>query len=173
MPRTNLVVPIGAHEQDVLRIGAGQHMGQQGQRRRVDPLQIVQDHAQQLIARRNGLYQPGEYTVQAVAGLDWRQGPDRRLWPRDQLQVGKAVNDDPGIVTDRREDARPPAFEFNLGSAEQLANELLEGLDQSQIRYVALVLIELSRNEASIATSDKILELAQQRRLAHPRGTLD
>ena len=143
------------------------------QRGRVDPLQIVHDDAQQLIARRDGLYQLGKHTVEAVARLDRRQAPNRRLRSRDQLQLGKTVDDHAGIVADRRQDARSPPFEFVLGPAEQLTDQLLEGLHQSQIGNIALVLIELAGDEASVAVSDKVLELPQQRRLANPGSAFD
>ena len=117
MGRTDLVVAVGAREQDVPRIGIGQNMGQQGQRRRIDPLQVVHDHAQQLIARRKRLQQVRKHTVEAVARLDRRQGGNRRLRAGDQLQFGNNIDDDPGVVADGRQDARPPGVELILALA--------------------------------------------------------
>ena len=102
MRRTDLVVPVGAHEQDVPRFGIGQNMGQQGQRRRIDPLQVVHDQAQQLITRREGLKQIRKHAVEAVARLDRRQGRNRRLRASDQLQFGNDVDDDLGVVADEQ-----------------------------------------------------------------------
>ena len=78
MRRIDLVVPVGAYEQDVLRIGIGQDMRQQLKRRRIDPLQVVHDQTQQLLRRREGLKQVRKHAVEAVARLDRRQGRNRQ-----------------------------------------------------------------------------------------------
>ena len=93
----DLVVPIGADQQQVLHIRLGQQILEQIERCRVEPLQIVEE-------QRQRMFRPGEYAdespehqLKTTLCVLRRKLRNRRLFTDDELQFGDEVDHEPSV----------------------------------------------------------------------------
>ena len=97
----DLVVAIGADQHEVLHIRPGQQILEQIERRRVEPLQIVEE-------QRQRMFRPGEHADEApkhqleppLRVLRRKLG-NRRLVADDELQFGDEVDHEPAVRAQR------------------------------------------------------------------------
>ena len=69
----DLVVPIGADQQQVLHIRLGQQVLEQIERRRVEPLQIVEEQRERMLRPREHAEEAPEHQLEAALRVLWRQ----------------------------------------------------------------------------------------------------
>ena len=147
MSGIDLIVPIGADQHQVLQIRPGQQILQQIERRRVEPLQIVEKQRQRMF--RSGKYtdESAEHEPETALRLLWLKLRDRRRVTDDELQFGDEVGHEPCIRLERLQKRAAPDRQLGVALAEKRPHEALKSLHQSRIGNVALVLIELAGGE--------------------------
>ena len=92
MSGIDLVVPIGADQQQVPHIRLGQQILEQVERRRVEPLQIVEEQRQRMLRPREDADEAPEHQLETALRVLRRKLRDRRLFADDELQFGDEVD---------------------------------------------------------------------------------
>src|SRR5260370_27896929 len=93
----------------------------------------------------------------------------RRLLGDDQLERGDEVYDELSVQTQGIPDRAPPTPDLQLVLAQNLADQRLEGLGESRVRDVPLVLVELTRNEDATRQNVCLVQLVYDRGLTDAR----
>src|SRR3982074_3641042 len=91
MNGVDFVVPIGADHQQLLHVWLGQQIGEHLERRRVEPLQIVEKERQRMFGLREDAEKPPKHQLKTALCLLRRQVRDRRLFADEELQFGDDV----------------------------------------------------------------------------------
>jgi hypothetical protein len=65
----DFVVPIGADHEQMLHVRLGQQVGEHIERRRVEPLQIVEKERQRMFRPREDADQPPEHQLETALSL--------------------------------------------------------------------------------------------------------
>ena len=86
MSGTDLVVPVGPDQQQVPHLRIGHQVLQQFQRRRIQPLQIVEEQRERVLRPGERAEEAPEHHLEAVLRILRRQVRDGRLFPDDELQ---------------------------------------------------------------------------------------
>ena len=87
MSGIDLVVPIGADQHQVLQIRPGQQILEQVERRRVEPLKIVEKEHQRMFGSGEYADEPPEHALEAALRMLRRKLRDRSLFADDELQA--------------------------------------------------------------------------------------
>ena len=144
MDGIDFVVAIGADQQEVLQIRPGQEILEQIERRRVEPLQVVEEERQRV-------FRPGEDAEEApkhqletrLCLLRFELG-NRRLVADDELELGDNIDHEPTVRAQRLQKGVAPAAKLGVALPEERPNKAVKGVRQSGVRDVALVLVELA-----------------------------
>jgi hypothetical protein len=168
MGAVDLVVTVGADQQQVSDVGAGQERLEEQEGGRVGPLQIVQEHYQ-------GMLLPGQRAQQALDGepeavLSLRRPESRRLrlGPEDELDLGNDRRQYVATGPERVGQPPPPSGQALFTLGQELPEQPLEGLDEGAIGRAG-DLIELAGGEVAALADDRLVELLDERGLADPR----
>ena len=141
MRRIDLIVPVGADQQQVLHVRLGQQILEQVECRRVEPLQIVEEERQRMLRPREHADKSPEHPLETPLRVFRREVGDRRMIADDQAQFGDEVDDEPSVRPQRLVQGVAPARQLGLALAEKRPHQALKSLDQRRIRDIALVLI--------------------------------
>ena len=76
MGRSDFVVPVGADQQQVLHIRPGQQVLEQIERRRVEPLQVVEEQRQRMLRPREHADEAPEHQLEAALRVLRRQAQE-------------------------------------------------------------------------------------------------
>ena len=166
MSGIDLVVAIGADQHEVLQIRPGQQILEQVERRRVEPLQIVEKQRQRMVRSGKDTNEPAEYELETPLRLLRLKVRDRRLVSDDELQFGDEVDHELSVRTERLEKGVAPLGQLGVTLAQQAANEALESLGDRRIGNVALVLVELAGGEKAARRDQHPVQLMDDGGLA-------
>jgi hypothetical protein len=100
MGRSDFVVAIGTDQHEVLQIWPQQVL-QQIKRRRVEPLQVVEEERQWLVRSGKCANEAPKYELKTALCLLWRQLRNRWLVSNDQLEFGYEVDHEPPVRSQR------------------------------------------------------------------------
>ena len=89
----DLVVPIRADEQQVLEIALGQQVFEQVERRRIQPLQVVEKERQRMLGAREDADEPPKDQLKTSLRLLRRKLRHRWLLANDVLQFRDEIDD--------------------------------------------------------------------------------
>src|SRR5580704_3245657 len=140
----DLVVPIGADQQQVPHLRVRDQMLDEVERGDIQPLQIIEEQRERMLPPGEHAKKAPEHQLKSVLRFSRRQVGDGRLFPDDELQFGNEVDDDLCVRAKRLCQGASPLLHFRFTLDEDLADQGLEGLRQRRVRYVALVLVELT-----------------------------
>ncbi len=96
---TDLVVPIGADQQQVPHVRVGDEMLEEIERCRVEPLQIIEEQRERVLRPGERADEPPEHQLEAVLRVLWRKIRNRRLLSDDELQFRDQVDNEPSVRT--------------------------------------------------------------------------
>jgi len=97
----DLVVPIGAESAASSAPRLPQQILEQIERRRVQPLQIVEEQHQRMFRPGEDADEAPEHQLEAVLRISWRQLWNGRLFPDDELHLGDEIDDQLAVRADR------------------------------------------------------------------------
>src|SRR5262249_53751113 len=89
----DFVVAVRADQHQVPHVRLREKVFDQLERRRVEPLQIVQEQGQRMLRPREYADEPAEHQLEAALLLLWRKRRNRWLSSDDQLQFGNQIHD--------------------------------------------------------------------------------
>ena len=111
MRGTDLVVPVGADQQQVPHLRVRHQMLEQVERCCIQPLQIVEEQRERMLLACEHAEEAPENHLEAVLRVLRRQVRDRRLFPDHELQFGNEIDDELTIraqrLAQRRRASRP------------------------------------------------------------------
>src|SRR5437763_1916357 len=100
MRRSDFVFAIGTDQHEVLQIWPQQVL-QQIERRRVEPLQVVEEQSQWLVRPRKCANEAPEYDLKTALCLLCRQLRNRWLVSDNELEFGYEVDHEPPVRSER------------------------------------------------------------------------
>src|SRR5262245_37954927 len=161
----DLVVAVGADQQQVPQIRVGQQVFEQVERRGIEPLQVVEKERKRML--RPGKYtdETPEHEQETALRLLWLKCRDRWRLPNDQLQFGDEVGHEPRIGLQRLQKRVAPVRQLRIRLAEQRAHQAPEGLRESGIRDGTFVLVELTRSKKAAGRYEHLVQLIDDRGL--------
>src|SRR6202040_1913952 len=153
-------------QQQAPHLRVGDQVLEEVERRRVQPLQIVEEQRERVLLAREHTEEAPENHLKAVLGVLRRQVRNRALFPDHELQLGNKVDDELTIGAQRFAQGVAPPAQRRLALAQKGSHEASEGLGQGGVGDVALVLVELTRREQAARRDERLLEFVHQRGLA-------
>src|ERR1700737_1138954 len=139
MGGTDLVVPVGTNEQQVLQIRASQEILEQVERCCVQPLQIVEKQRQRMLVLFQHTDESSKDQLKASLRFLWRQLGHRRLFTNDVLQFRDELHNQLSVRVKRLPKRITPFAQVGFVLAQEWTNEALESLRQRRIRDVPFV----------------------------------
>src|SRR5262249_55928436 len=97
MGGADLVVAVGADQQEVLLIRPGQQVLEQVERRRVEPLQVVEEQREWMFRPGEDPDEPPKHQLETPLRIQWRKLGDRWLVSDDELELGDDVDHEPSV----------------------------------------------------------------------------
>src|SRR6476469_564681 len=95
-------------------VGVGHQVVQQIERRRIEPLQIVEEEGERMLLAREHAEETPEHHLEAVLRVLRRQVWDRRLRSDHELQLGNEVHDELTVRAKRLTQRVAPAAKLRL-----------------------------------------------------------
>ena len=89
---TDLVVPVGADQQQVPHVRVRDQMLEEVERCCIQPLQIVEEQRERVLLPREHAEEAPEHQLEAVLRVLRRQVRDRRLRADDEFQLGNEIH---------------------------------------------------------------------------------
>ena len=163
MRRSDFVVPVRADQHQVRHAGWSQQIFEQIERRRVEPLQVVEEERQRMLRPGEHADEPPEHQLETALRVLRRELRNRRLVSDDELELRDEVDHEPPIRAQRLTQRVAPAAQLGVALAEQVTDEALKRLRQRRIRDVALVLIELAGGEQAARRHEHLVQLVHHR----------
>ena len=163
MRRRDFVVPVRADQHQVRHAGWSQQIFEEIERRRVEPLQIVEEECQRMVPLGEYADEPPEHHLETPSRVLRRKLGNRRLLSDDDLKLRDQVDHEPPIRAQRLRQSVTPATQLGVALAEKVPNEALKPLRQRRIRDVALVLVELPRRKQSARRHEHLMKLVDHR----------
>src|SRR5262249_1755783 len=136
------------------------------QRRRVEPLQVIEKQRERMFWPREDAEKPPEYPLEAVLRVLRRQLRHRWLWANDELEFGNHIDHELPVLTERVLQRLPPCTQLGITLAQQWQEQVAEGLRQGGIRDVTLILVELPRREEAARRHERLVQFVHYRGLA-------
>ena len=166
MRGTDLVVPVGADQQEVPDLRLGGQVLQQIKRRRVEPLQVVQKQHEGMFGPGKDADEAPQNSMKTVLRLQrWKVGNGRRL-ADDQFQFRDQIQHQSCVGTERLIQGRSPSNHLRIALRQNLLDEALEGLSQRGVRDVPFVLVEFAQREES-ARPENLRQRIDHRGFSH------
>src|SRR5882757_2185703 len=122
----------------------------------IKPLQIIEEQRERVLLAREHREEAPEHQLEAVLRVLRWQLRDRWLFPNHELQLGNEIDHELTIRAQRFAERDPPSAKLGVGLAQERADKALEGLAQSRIRDVALVLVELARRKQAPRRDERL-----------------
>ena len=162
----DLVVPIGADQHQVLQVRSRQQVLQQIERRRIEPLKIVEEQHQRMFGAGEYADEPLQHVLKAALRVLRRKLRNRPLFADDELEFGDQVDDQLSIRAQRFQKFALPPAQLRVALAEQRPNQALERLRERRIGDIALVLVEFARCEQPAQRHLHLVQLIDDRGFA-------
>ena len=174
MQRIDLVVAVGADDQQVVTAVLAQQQRDHAQGGRIGPLQVVKEQHQRMRARGEHRDEAREHPVEPHAHLLGGQAGHRfagadvsaDVSANNERQLGNQFDHQREMGAQGAAQLLGPQAQQRLRFAQQLAQHALEGFDQRGIRDVAPVLVEFARQEAAAPSDNRLVHLVDDGRLA-------
>src|SRR5262245_51641677 len=166
MGRIDLVVAIGANQQEVLHIELRHQILDQIEGSRVEPLQVIEKKRQRVFGPRKDADKAAEYKLETPLRRSRRKLGQRWLLADDDLQFRDEIHDELSIGPQRLKQYLAPLTQFGFALAEKLPDQALKGLCESRVWNVAFKLIELAGGEKPARQHQYRLQFVDHRGLA-------
>lgn len=154
----DLIIAECADEEEIAEIGPAQQMFQKVERRRIEPLQVVEE-------QREGMFRPSEHTdelskhhLKAPLCVPWWKLNDRRWLSDEGLQLRNETYHQCCVRSQRLLQGVAPWCEIGIALAEQRPDQGLKRLCQRRVGNIAFELIEFAGSEQATRRHQHRLE---------------
>src|SRR5262249_17338290 len=162
----DFVVAVGADEEKIAKLGPDEHVFQQVERSRVEPLQVIEEERQRMLGPREDTDELPKYQLEAPLRVLWRKRGDRRRLADDELHFRNEIGNQSSIRPQFLLQRVAPRRKVRFALAEQWTDQILKGLCQRRVGNVAFVLIELAGSEKAAQRHQHRLQLVDDRGFA-------
>ncbi len=166
MRRRDLVVAIGADQQQVAQLGLSRQVLKQVEGRRIQPLQIVEEQHQRMFRPGEDADEPPEHQLETALRVLGRKFEDRWLVADDEPQLRDEIDHELAVRAQRLAEQVTPGRQLGIAFAQQRPDQALKRLRQGRIRDVALVLVELTGGEQPARRDEHLVQLIDDGGLA-------
>jgi hypothetical protein len=164
--RTDLIVPVGANQQQVFDFGVRNEMLEEVKRCRIQPLQIIEEQCERVLLASERSEEAPENHLEAVVRILRREVGNGLLFTDNEFDLGDKVDDELAVRAYRVPQRSPPLLHLRFVLCEDLTDEGLEGLRQGRVRDVAFVLVELAGREQATPRDQRPMKLVDHGRFA-------
>ncbi len=150
----DLAGPVGADQVEVVRPwidGDGLH---ERERRRIQPLQVVEEDDERMAFTRERSDESLERRVEALRGLGGIECRQRRLRADEGREFGKELEQQPAVASDGFVDLLSPAREFDGVAVQDLTDQSAQRVGKRRAGRVAQGLVELAGDEDAMGLDD-------------------
>src|SRR6516162_232157 len=144
MRGSDFVIAVGAYEEKIAESGSVQQVFHKLQRRRVEPLQVIEEERQGMFRPSEDTDEPSKHQLETPLRVLWRKLRNGRRLSDDSLHVRNEIHNQSRVRSQRFPQRVAPGREVGFTFAEQRPDQALKGLCQSRVGNVAFVLIELT-----------------------------
>src|ERR1700733_6711896 len=123
---------------------------------RIQPLQIIEKKNERVFLAREHREEAPEDHLEPVLRVLRRQLRSGWLFSDHEFQLGHEIHHELTVRAQRIGQGVPPAAKLCFTLAEERADQALEGLAQSRVWDVALVLIELAGREQAAPRNQRL-----------------
>lgn len=164
--RSHLSIAIRTDEEHVIDVGTREQRCEQVQRRRIGPLQIVQEYHQRVPAARQRADETHEDHLETVQRGHAVERRSSRLRPHEPFDLWDDRGQDccPGAQCVGEQG--PPRGQTIFGLGQQLSQHTAERVDQASKRDMSRHLVELAAREIATRLHQRAIQLLHQRGLA-------
>ncbi len=162
----DLVVPIGADQQQVPHVRLRQPILEQIEGASIEPLQIVQEQRQRMLRPGKDAEEPPEDQLEPTLRLLRRQFWDRRLFSNNELQVGNEVDHELAVRAESLQQGVAPRHQLGVALGEKPTDQASKCLCECRIWDVTLELVELAGREQTARGHQHLMQLMDDGRLA-------
>ena len=162
----DLVVAVGADQQQVLHVRLRQPILKQIEGAGIEPLQIVQEQRQRMVRLGEDAEEAPEDQLEPALRLLRRQFWNRRLFADDELQFGNEVNHELAVRAESRQQGVAPGRQLAIALRQKSPDQALKSLCECRIWDVALELVELAGREQTARRHQHLVQLTDDGRLA-------
>jgi hypothetical protein len=166
MRRSDLVVAVGPDQQQVPHLRVREQVLEEVERRSIQPLQIVEEQGERVLLPCEYAEKPAENHLKSVLRVLQRQVRNQWLSSDHQLQRGNEVDHKLTVLPQRLPQGAPPPAKLRLALAQKRAHQALEGLCQSCVRDVPLVLVKLAGGKETTRQDEHLAQFVHHRGLA-------
>ncbi len=163
MGRADLVVPVRTDKEEVSDVRVGHQMFEEVEGSRVQPLQIIQEESERVLLSAEYADERPEHRIESVLRFLRRNLRHRQLLADYELELGDEIYDKLTVQTHSIPDCVPPTPNLCLVLAQNLPNQSLEGLSESRVRDIPLVLVKLTRNKDAARRNNYFVQLVDYR----------
>ena len=169
MGGADLVVAVGADQQQMAHLGMGDEMFDQIEGRRIQPLQIVEEQRQRMLGPSEHAEESPEHQLEAILAILGRQIGHRRLLADDEGKLGNQIDHELAVRAEGVQQGRTPRAHLRIAFPQDLMDQALEGLSQRGIGDVPLVLVELAGGKEPARRDQSLVQLVDQRGFSDAR----
>src|SRR5262249_56246742 len=98
---SNLIVAVGADEEEIAKLGPAQQVFQQVERRSVEPLQVIEEERQRMLRPREHADELPKHHLEAPLRVLWRKPGDRRRLSDDELHFWNELGNQSSVRAQR------------------------------------------------------------------------
>src|SRR5258708_4456363 len=163
----HFVVAIGADQQQVAHFWMSNEMLEKIERRRIQPLQVVEKKRKRVFLPREHADESPKHHLEAFLRLHWGQVRNRRLLSDDELEFRDEIDDERAVRAQCLLKRGLPSGKLGLALSQYRTDEILKGLRQGGIWNVALILVELAGGEKATRWDEHLMQLVHYGGLAN------
>src|ERR1700680_4463744 len=157
--RANLVIPVGSDQHQVPHVRIGNEVLQEFKRCCIQPLQIIKKEGERMFWPGECSEETPEHQLETVLRILRRQVRNGRLFANDEFHLWDEIGDELALCTQWFLKSVPPTGQLRFTLDEDLTDQSLEGLCQSRVGDVALVLVEFAGCEEAARWNKHLVEL--------------
>src|ERR1700720_4998003 len=120
MDGSDFVVAICADQQEVLQIRPGHEILEQVERRRVEPLKIVEEERQRMFRPGEHADKPPKHQLETSLRALWRKLRDGRLVTDDELQLRDQIDHEPAVWAQGLQKGVSPTAKLGVALPEEM-----------------------------------------------------
>src|SRR6201984_3308679 len=147
MIRIDFVVPISANQHQVPHIRLSQQVLDYIQRCGVEPMQVVEKERERMLGSCEYADESAKHQLEATLRILWRESGNQWLLSDYKLQFRNEIDDKPPVRAHCLLNGIAPVSQLSFFLTQEGADKPLKRLNQSGIRNVTLVLVELARGK--------------------------
>src|SRR6516162_10097447 len=116
---SDFVITVGAYEEKIAEIGSVQQVFHEVERRRVEPLQVIEEERQRMLRPSEDADKLPKHQLEPPLRVLWRKCGNRRRLSDDELQFGNEIHNQSSVLAERLQQRVTPRRKLCFAFPEQ------------------------------------------------------